>query len=350
MIFSWVLRKKLKNKTIEIPSGLRKCSYVLIILPQNRLEMVFQLENLIALLSLYKHAEITLLCTPGVSSFVRGLHGVRIQEYPPEEMCLYSLQWKTFIQESEGVFDLCINLEKQENLALLYLIGHCRIPIRVGYEEAGDYPFLNIRLKNSSQENRNLSERNRVISKFLGAKGNKNIEWGVSKTTADETKQLLREMKLAETSFLTGVDLCSLEAYCGKGWCEHLIRSLKKNTNGQFYIFSGMKGETNAIPSSETFPLLPQLSIPQTAALIKQTHLIITSKSALLGLAQLSSCHVAAVLKEKDFSIYCKNSPSVEPFTFTEKPSGETSDRIIQHLKNLNSQTEKKKVMSHQKR
>lgn len=349
MIFSWVLRKKLKNKIMEIPTELHKCAHVLIILPQDRFELVFQLENLLSILSLYKTRKITLLCPSQNSSFFRGLQGITVQEYTTEEMQLYSFQWKTLIKEFEGVFDICINLQKEENLDLLYLVGLCKIPIRIGYGQAGDYPFHNIRLKNSPDPNSNVSERNKIIANYLGAPGKKRFEWGVSKTTSEEVRQLLKDLKMVKGAFLTGIDLNSLETYCGKEWCEDLISTLQQHATGQFYIFGGIEGK-NPDMGDDAFSIMPPLSVPRTAALIKQTDLIITSKSVLLGLAQLSSCPIAAVLNNEDFSRFCRENSRITQISFSRHQKDEALTQITELFKQLSSLAKVKKVMSHHKR
>ncbi len=310
MILSWHLRKSFKQSTVSFPHF--NSSKILINLPLSRLELIYQLENLLALLSRFKESEVKLLCPASAVSFFGGLPNIHIIDYIEEEMKFFSYQWNSISKEIKEQFDLVINLEKSPSMPLLYLLGTSRAPVRIGYEQAGDYPFINIRLKNANGT-AGLAERNKVIANYLGAAKSGKLKWGVSKTTTEEIKQLLKEHGLRSSTVLIGIDFHSIEAAYGAEWARTLMDSFTNRLSGQCYLFGGLEEEHYQTRVVEKAIQLPPQSVPRTAALIATTDLIITAKSLILGLTQLSSTRMVAVLTEQEAALYCKSSESVKP-------------------------------------
>ncbi|MDR0305424.1 MAG: hypothetical protein LBI42_01160 [Chitinispirillales bacterium] len=335
MVLSWFLSKKIDKSKLALPADINRSSNIFIILPQERTEMIFQLENLFSMLGKYRDSKVTFLCPAAHVSFVIGLKNATVIKYIPQELALYNEPfYQTRKEISRCAFDICINLEKRYNICLAYFCALSRAHLRMGWEEAGTYPFLNVRLKPASGGGSNLWERNTVFAKLLGAYTDSKVRWGVPKAATEEVAQLLAKHKLKREPALICVDLANLEKRFGKPWCGELIRELKKSGAGQFYIFGGLEGESVSF-TEEPFPCLPPLSITRTAALIAVTDFVITGKGALLGLSQVSYCKIIPVVNSEQAALYCKSSNRISPALFSEKPDSSTVRLVLKNLRTL---------------
>ncbi|MDR2578533.1 MAG: hypothetical protein LBC70_06980 [Chitinispirillales bacterium] len=333
-----ILRKRIDKSHAAFPADLSRCSDILFILPADRVEMVFQLENLFAILGRYKESSITFVCPAAHTSFVSGLKNARVLKFNPEEFLLYSAEFSRLVKElTVKTFDICVMLEKRYTLAHLYLVGVSRAHLRMGWENVengGSFPFLNIRLVSTQRENVTLWERNLEAAKILNAKTNAGVRWGVQKSTAEEVAKTLSEHKLKKEPALICVDLANLENNCGREWCAELLKSLKGSSAGQFYIFGGTE-EDNKGFNDPPFPVLPPMSVPRTAALIACTDLVITGAGALLGLAQISSGKIVPVITKEQAEFYCRQSNRISPALFSGKPDGGTVKDVLKNIKTL---------------
>jgi len=335
MVIHRILRKKIDRNPAALPSDLSRCSDILFILPVDRVEMIFQLENLFAILGRYKNSNITFICPAAHSSFVSGMKNVRVIKFDPSEFSLYSSEFNRLVRElATRAFDICVMLERDYTLAHLYLIGMSRAHLRIGWADDSAYPFLNIRLIAVQRENVTLWERNLEAAKILSAETDSKVRWGVQKSTAEEVAQLLNEHRLKKDPALICVDLASLKAACGDEWCAELLKSLKSSNAGNFYVFGGTEAENSALKDAP-FPVLPPMSIPKTAALMACTTLVITGPGALLGLAQISSCRIVPVLTKEQAALYCRQSGRITPALFAEKPDAETVKLALRNVRAL---------------
>jgi ADP-heptose:LPS heptosyltransferase len=333
-----ILGKRIDKSHAAFPTDLSRCSDILFILPADKVEMVFQLESLFAVLGKYRDSSITFVCPAAHSSFVNAIKNVRVIKFDPKRFLLYSAEFNRLVKElTVKAFDICIMLEKRYTLAHLYLIGASRAHLRIGWESAdmGDsFPFLNIRLVSTQRENVTLWERNREVAKILNAKTDAGVRWGVQKSTAEEVAKVLSEHKLKKEPALICVDLANLENNCGKQWCADLLKGLKESKAGHFYIFGGTE-EDNKNFKDVPFPVIPPMSIPRTAALIAATDLVITGAGALLGLAQISSSKIIPVVTKEEAGFYCRQSSRILPALFSDKPDGGTVKDVLKNIKTL---------------
>ena len=334
-VINRLLRKKIDRNPAALPSDLSRCSDILFILPVDRVEMIFQLENLFAILGRFKNSNLTFITPAAHSSFVSGMKNVRVIKFNPAEFSLYSAEFNRLVGElASRAFDICVMLERDYSLAHLYLIGMSRAHLRVGWGDDNAYPFLNIRLVSVPRQNVTLWERNMEAAKILSAETNSNMRWGVQKSTAEEVAQLLSEHRLKKDPALVCVDLVSLKAACGDEWCAEFLKSLKNANAGNLYIFGGTE-EENATIKDAPFPVLAPLSIPKTAALMACTTLVITGPGALLGLAQISSCRLVPVLTKEQAALYCKQNSRIMPAIFSETPDAETVKLALRNVRAL---------------
>jgi len=332
-----LLRKKIDGSPAALPADLNRSTEILFILPTDRLDMIFQMESLFAILGRYKNSNLTFVCPTAHVSFVNTIKNARIMKFNPAEFVLYSAEFNRLVAElSVKSFDICVMLERRYTLAHLYLTGLCRAHLRVGWDSGNSYPFLNIRLVATGREGVSEWERNLEAAKILEADVESRPRWGVQKSAAEEVAQLLSENKLKKDPALICIDLASLEASCGKEWCVEMMRSLKNTYGlGQFCVFGGME-EDNAPPKEAPFPILPPMSITKTAALISYTDLIIAGFGPMFGITQISSkSKMVPILSKDQLAKYCKKNERIMPLAFSDKPGQEDIRTVIRNVKEI---------------
>jgi len=335
MLVAGILRKKIDKSPAAFPTDLARSSDILFILPQDRVEMVFLLESLFAILGRYRNSNVTFLCPATHAPYVSGRKRVQVIKYNPSEFQIYSAEFNRLAGElSNRAFDICVLFEKEQTLAHLYFVGLSRAHLRIGWDIGNAYPFLNVRLIPTERKNVTVWERNLEIAKILDANADTTVRWGVQKTTAEEVGQLLGEYKLKKDQPLICIDLASLERTGGSEWCAELLNALKGSGIRQFYIFGGPEEEHHSFKDTP-FPVLPSMSIPRTAALIACTDVVITGLGALLGLAQISMSKIVPALTDADAAAYCKKSRNIMPVTFSSEPDDKTAKAVVRNVKAL---------------
>lgn len=336
-VIQQLLRKKIDGSTTALPADLSRSAEILFILPADRLDMIFQMENLFTIAGRYKDSNLTFVCPTAHSSFVSTLKNARLIKFNPAEFSLYSAEFNKLVKElSTKSFDICVMLERRYTLAHLYLVGLCRAHLRVGWDAGNSYPFMNIRLVVSDREDVSEWERNLEAAKILEADVESRPRWGLQKSAAEEVAQLLSENKLKKDPALICIDLASLENSCSKEWCAELMKALKSAYGlGRFCVFGGMEDE-NHPPKEAPFPILPPMSIPKTAALISYTDVVIAGFGPMFGLSQISSkSKMVPVLSKSQLARYCKKNERIMPVVFSESPGQDDIKTIIRNIKQI---------------
>jgi hypothetical protein len=75
--------------------------------------------------------------------------GLEIIEYDVEERIGFGSSFLNLSRQFRDSADICFLLDHQPELGVLYFAGSTRAPIRIGYHDSGDYPFLNLRIRPS---------------------------------------------------------------------------------------------------------------------------------------------------------------------------------------------------------
>jgi len=336
-VIGQILRKKIDGSTTSLPADLSRSAEILFILPADRLDMIFQMENLFAIAGRYKDSNLTFVCPAAHAPFVSTLKNSRLMKFNPAEFSLYSAEFNRLVAElSVKSFDICVSLERRGTLAHLYLIGLCRAHLRIGWDSGNCYPFLNIRLVASDREDVSEWERNLEAAKILEADVESRPRWGLQKSATEEVAQILSENKLKKDPALICIDLASLENSCGKEWCAEMLKALKNASGlGRFCVFGGM--EDDGKPSLEApFPVLPPMSVPKTAALISYTDVVIAGFGPMFGLSQISSkSKMVPILSKNHAAQYCKKNERIMPIVFSEKPGQDDIKTVIRNVRQI---------------
>jgi hypothetical protein len=333
-----LLRKTIDWSPAALPADLSRSSEMLFILPADRIDMIFQMENLLSILGRYKNSNPTFICPAEHVSFVSTLKDARVIKYNPAEFSLYSTEFNRLVAElSVKSFDICVLLERRHTLAHLYLTGLSRAHLRVGWDAGHSYPFLNIRLVAPEEvEGASLWESNLTAAKILEADVESRLRWGVQKSAAEEVVRLLNENKLKKDPAIICIDLAALEGNCGKEWCAELTKALKSAYGlGQFCVFGGMEGDSQTVKDAP-FPILPPMPVTKTAALISCTDILVTGFGPAFGLAQISSkSRIVPVLSKTQAARYCKENERIKPVIFSDKPAAADIRTVIRNIKEL---------------
>ncbi|MCX7727199.1 MAG: hypothetical protein N2053_10175, partial [Chitinispirillaceae bacterium] len=123
-----IIRKKYGG-SFKFPLDITSIKNILIITPENELEVIFQLKNIISLMNLFKYAGLTLVCERSISSYLRMIPGLNIIEYDKiESQYLLSSYLTKEIGEN---IDICFLLSTNPSLQMLYFAGLCGAPLRI---------------------------------------------------------------------------------------------------------------------------------------------------------------------------------------------------------------------------
>jgi ADP-heptose:LPS heptosyltransferase len=302
---------------------------ILVILPGKRLQVLHQLRNLAELKAYFKNAAFTVLVEELSVSLVNLIDGLTVVDYAYNEKKLFSAAFKQFTREFHDIVDLCFLLTRDEDLPLLYLAGMTAAPIRIGYGGAGGSPFLNIHLNPSPQRNY-LSDWNCAMAEILSAKRARQARWAVARETVAEIDFMWKEMHVDPRSRLVGVDAEFAAHRFGKEWAESFVKALIPIAKGGLYLYAKDNDRESVMEWMSQFklPVVHSLAIPQIAALISRSALIITGNTLLFGLAILLESEVVGLFNGDQVAEYCPFGPHIRAVVFERTPDANTIDHV----------------------
>lgn len=329
---SFILKRKYKVSPINFPVNVSEVKEILLILPQSQIEVLYQLQNITGLASLFKHAGVTLVCEHLTTSLVKMIPGLNVLEYDLDSSKTFAKQFTGLAKEFRGVVDICFLLDHKPDLSLLYLTGASAAPTRVGYYGAGKFPFLNLQV-NPSKQRKYIPDLNCSISDLFGAKP-EGVCWSVAPKVLDEIDHLLRESKIKRRGALIGVDALFLFRKFGQAWTEQFLVRFKELNKGELYLYAehvGSGRETEWI-KAQKLPVLTHLSESRTAALVSRSDLIITGNTLLYVVAGLLNRPAVGFFHETEIESYCPQSAIHKGISFkgiSEKENIEVLDKAI---------------------
>jgi hypothetical protein len=280
---------------------------MLLILPADRLQTLYQIDNASALIARYPDARVTLLAESSVMPLAAMIGADEVVEYFPEEKQLFAPAFAQLSGRFQGELDCCCLLTRKADLPLQYFTGLTGAQLRVGYGGAADFPFINLRI-DPSPDNRYLPESNCAMAEALGA-----TDCGVwtriaAGSTTAEIDHLFREVCLNGVRRLIGIDVLSLFGLFGEKGAKECISALMTFANGGLYFYCeevpprAIAGRLAAMMP----PLFSALTIPQTIALLRRTECIVAGNTLFFGLATLLGKKAVGVFSDEDLSLYCK--------------------------------------------
>ncbi len=313
-LLAGIVRKRVeKTAPFAFPIDGTSFRKVLIIFPADRVQALCQVENAASLIKVFSNAQVSLLVETPVAPLAKMIGFGEIVEYLPEEKRLFSPGLAGLNDRFTGAVDCCCLLARDEDLPLNYLTGLTGARLRAGYGGAADFPFINLRI-NPDSANRYLPESNCAMAEAFGAPPGGRRAWSPPASTSADVERLLREVRLDSAVRLFGIDVLPLYKLFGGRGAEECISALMTSVDGGVYFFCG-EAPPRAIAqrlAALVAPVLPVLTIPQTAALLRRTACIVSGKSLFFGLATLLGIKAVGIFTEKDLPLYCKPSSTVK--------------------------------------
>jgi ADP-heptose:LPS heptosyltransferase len=323
-------RKKFRKTNFSFPVSVASIKNILVILPEQQLEILHQIKNLLSIVSTFKDAKITVFCLDSSVSIVKLIPNIDIVEYKKSEIDGFASQLSNFAELFKNVVDICILLDRNPQLSILSLVGSTNASIRAGYHEAGEYPFLNLRTRVSNTE-RYLTDKNCAISELFG-KQTETLHISVAKKMLDEIDNHLNEMKISNNHGLLGIDAIFFLNTFGKEWTALFLQNLQQHCKCTIYGFIDEEpsaDQTNLLKSLK-IPFIVENSAPRIAALIYRSNLIISGNTIFYGLAALLNKSAIGFFTSNEFVSYCPNEGKQNGLVYKETPDSESIKNVAQ--------------------
>lgn len=327
---SFILKRRFRVPDISFPVKISDVKEILIILPEEQIDVLYQLQNVIGLSTLFKHAGVTLVCEHHITSMVKMISGLNIIEYDANARRAFTKEFTGLVREFRGNVDICFLLDHKPDIGLLYLAGATAAPVRVGYYGAGKYPFLNLQIA-PSKDKKYLPERNSSIVDIFGSKP-KGVSWNVAPKIIDEIDHLLRESKLKSKSALIGIDALFLMRRFGREWAGQFLSRFKQLNKGEIYIYAEQAGsgaEQEWIRAQQ-LPVLTNLTESRTAALVSRSDLVITGNTLLYVIAGLLNRPALGFFHENEIDSFCPQSQIHKGISFRGNSEKENTEILEQ--------------------
>jgi len=338
-LLTFYFRKKFRKHNFSFPVSVTSIKDILVILPEQPLEILHQLKNLMSLVSTFRNAKITVFCLDSSVSYVKLIPDINIVEYQKCDIDGFSSQLSNFTGQLRDVFDICILLDRKPQLSILSLVGSTNASIRAGYHEAGEYPFLNLRTRASDAE-RYLTDKNCSVAALFG-KQTENLKISVAKKTLDEIDSHLREMHISSEHGLLGIDAAFFLNTFGKEWTERFIQNLQNKCRCTIY---GFLNEEPSLHQSEFFknlkiPFIVENSASKIAALVFRSNLVIAGNTIFYGLAATLDIPAIGFFKSNELVSYCPDSEKQKGLVCKDPPDSECIKHAIQLSEKIISKT-----------
>jgi ADP-heptose:LPS heptosyltransferase len=332
------VEKKCRSYILHLAEDFKTAKNILFVLPEDQLEALFQIENFLSLISLFPDARVILLCDKKISPYFKNFNKISaLFEYDKNTLRLFSKE-QSLLQKQllKEYIDLCICLEKNPDNYLYLLIGSSGAKVRLGYFDAGEYPFFNLRIK-STQELIFIKEQNSVMAKLLGAKLKGDIRWSVSKDIIEEMMHRMKEFSIPSDARVGGIDAYYFYYAFGAQWTDHLIESLKSTVNNSWYLITSEVPDHHFLEWLQTkhMPVFTDLSPSRIAALLYKSEIIISGKSVLFAMANLLTRPAIGVFEKQELNRYYKSSPQSKAISFSERPDEHIIEEIGRNISAL---------------
>jgi ADP-heptose:LPS heptosyltransferase len=323
----FLLKRKHRAPPLKFPVDIPSVKEVLIILPEDYLEVLHQLKNIVSLMTLFKHAGITLLCEREVAPYVKMLPGLNIVEYCAQDH--FSSDFSRTAQQFRGVVDICFLLDTSPDLPMLYLAGSTAAPVRVGYCNAGDFPFLNLHIRPSPQRVY-LADWYCSMAETFGSKTG-DIRWRVARKTVEEVDHLIKELKIAPDASLIGFDALHFIRTFGSEWTEAFMRRIASLQAGTiyFHVKSVTLDQELVWLCKQNVPSFADLSASRLAALVGKSKFVISGKTPMYALAGLLHRPAVGFFAAEEIDRYCPHSKLLKGVPYSGRPTDEEIDQLV---------------------
>ena len=351
-LLSWLVKRRYGAPGITFPYEFSTPPKFLVILPEDPLAALHQVSCLVALAAHFRDAHITVLCQRMATPFFRMLTAVNdFIEYDCRHQYLFS---KEFVRIGKAIsserYDMCVLLDHDPPMTLLYLCGQSAAAVRVGFAEAcggaGGYPFLNMQVK-PSQKRAYSTDQGLLLASVLGAPAQAKTRWSVAKESVSEVNLLLGEMKIDPASRLVGIDAAYFLRAFGAQWTRSLLKTvqaavndvpkgLQANLKPACYLLSYEEPDekTSEWLGRQGLPVFSDLPASRCAALVHKSEIIIAGATVPFELAVVLRKPVIGILSDSQCTAYCKESDTTQCLTYSDakRPDQSIIDTVGRHL------------------
>ena len=323
----FLLKKKYRVSSLKFPVDILAVKEILIILPESSLEVLHQLKNVISLMTLFKHAGITLLCEHSVAPYIRMIPGLNVVEYAAQNY--FSTEFSRMARQFQGTVDLCLMLDAAPGLPMLYLAGSTAASVRAGYCDAGDYPFLNLHVRPSPRRVY-LADWYCSMAEIFGAKPG-DIRWRVAKKTMEEVDHLIGELKIAPDAPLIGFDALHFIRSFGIAWTDEFMHRIDELRAGTvyFHVEDGATEQELVWLCKQNVPSFADLSASRLAALVSRSKFVISGNTSMYILAGLLHRPAVGFFPAETFERYCPQSQLHGGVPYTGRPETREIDELF---------------------
>ncbi|MBD3239325.1 MAG: hypothetical protein GF331_01975 [Chitinivibrionales bacterium] len=319
-----------RSSVLNVPPDLRQVRSMLFILPEDTLEALYQVENVVALREHFSQASVSFLCRAEVSDYFRSIAPeASFIDYQLEDRYLHSPVFAAFgISFAHEHFDLCFLLEKHPDMALLDIVGKTGARVRIGYDGACEYPFINYVVRPSTSKS--LVQRNCAMARSMGLKTGKRPRLLVAREAIQGVSRLLRDIGVDAAKPFLVIDGGEFVARFGSEWTASLVSALRAGAPATVCATGGSEGGEDSCReiAAAGAKMVPPLTVPRTAALLSKAVCVVAPHTILLRMATLLGKPSVAVLPDGEAG---GGAPKelCTAVSYTNSPDAETVSRIV---------------------
>ena len=331
-LLSWYVGRKTTVAQVEMPLHLESATKVLCILPENALEALHQYRTIISLASAYPACSWEILGGAEITDYFSSVRGVsRCPSWDGRARQLFTPQFAQVVHQIHASgYNLCLLLDSNPSLCSLYMTQASGAPIRIGFRNAAEFPFVNI-AANPSAGRIYRTDRNLYLLEVLGVPVAKGIRFSVGKPTLNEVGLLVKEQISTVSQPMIGIDISWFYDVCGEGWTQSCITAAR-NIPGHvvFGIASRPMSERMRLwCKNNQLPVCEGLSASRLAGLVVSCAVMMCGTSALYELTHLLHAAGIGLFETHDEPLYFKPASHVRAVSYCGRPNGETIDGIM---------------------
>jgi len=317
-IIAFYYTNKFRKQLFRFPVDPHSISSVLIVLPESSLEILYQLKTVLSLMAIFTKAKVTAFCPDAGTSLLKMIPGLEIVTYLKEETDHFA-SFSSFSRQFKNNVDICILLDRTPDITKVLFVTSTNAPIRAGYKDAGDFPFLNLKV-GANPDKQYLPQRNGMMAEMF-SKEFESPKFSVSRKLIDDVEHMLKEQRFAEDAGLIGIDgLYFLDKF-GQQWFLKLVRQIEKDFSEKVYCYLSREPSQQEATffTTERIRCITPLTESRLAALVTKTSLILSSNSLLYGLATIFGVKAIGLFSNSEYKDYCPDTQKTQGLIYEGK-------------------------------
>lgn len=317
-IIALYYRNKFRKQLFRFPVDPHTVSSVLIVLPESTLEILYQLNNILSIIAVFTKAKITAFCPDTETSLLKMIPELEIVEYPKEESDRFA-SFGSFTRLFKNNVDICILLDRTPDISKISFVISTNSPIRAGYKDAGDFPFLNLKV-GANPDEYYLPLRNSKMAEMFG-KGIKSPKFSVSRKLIDDVEHMFKEQRISDDKGLIGLDAFYFLDKYGRQWFLKLVAQIEKDFAEQLYCYLSREPSQQEASFfiNEKIRCITPLSESRLAALVTKSSMILSSNSVLYGLCAMFGTNAVGLFNNDDYKNFCPDTPELRGIVYEGK-------------------------------